>query len=109
MEKNNHKMNNGKDRLDCTEFLNDGDFWSVDIAEKMAKDNNIAEYKLTDIHWKVINFVRDYYGIYGKGPEIVKVAKNFGLTSNEICFLFPCGLVRGAYKLAGLPRPQGCI
>ena len=107
MEKN--KNNNVEEKLDCNGFLNDGDFWSADIAEKLAKDNKIAEYKLTETHWKVIDYVRDYYEKYGKGPEIVKVAKNCGLTSNEMCILFPCGLVRGAYKVAGLPRPPGCI
>ena len=109
MENNNHNIDNVVEKLDCTEFLNDGDFWSVDIAEKIAKKNKIAEYDLTDVHWKVINYVREYYEKYGKGPEMVKVAKNCGITSNEMCILFPCGLVRGAYKVAGLPRPAGCI
>ena len=109
MVENIHKSDSAGEKLDCTEFLNDGDFWSVDIAEKLAKKMKIAEFELTDIHWKVINYVRDYYGKYGKGPEIVKVAKNCDLNSNEMCILFPCGLVRGAYKVAGLPRPPGCI
>ncbi len=107
MENNN--KNNAEETMHCEGFLNDGDFWSTDIAEKLARDYNIAEYNLTEAHWKVIDYVRAYYVQYGKGPEIVKVAKNCGLTSNEICILFPCGLVKGAYKVAGLPRPQGCI
>lgn len=106
---NKNNIDEMVEKLDCTEFLNDGDFWSSEVAEKLAKKNKISEYELTDMHWKVIDYIRGYYEQYGKGPEIVKVAKNCGLTANEMCILFPCGLVRGAYKVAGLPRPPGCI
>ena len=41
--------------------------------------------------------------------ELVKIHKATGLHAKDICKLFPCGLVRGAYRLAGLPRPAGCI
>jgi tRNA 2-thiouridine synthesizing protein E len=109
MEENSSEKNNGGEKLHCGDFLNDIEFWSVDLAEKMARDNKIAEFGLTEDHWKVIMFVREHYLKYEKGPEIVKVVKNCGLTHDELCDLFPCGLVRGAYKVAGLPRPPGCI
>jgi tRNA 2-thiouridine synthesizing protein E len=109
MIKNNDKENNVEEKLDCEGFLNDIEFWSVDLAEKLAKDNEIAAYGLTEAHWGVINYVRDYYDKYDRGPEVVKVAKNCGLSINDLCNLFPCGLVKGAYKLAGLPKPPGCI
>jgi tRNA 2-thiouridine synthesizing protein E len=109
METKNSRVNTAEQKLDCEGFLNDTEFWSVDLAERLAKDNEIAEYGLTALHWEVINYVRDYYKQYDKGPEIVKVARYCGLSMDDMCNLFPCGLVRGAYKLAGLPRPPGCI
>lgn len=109
MESKNSIINNTEEKLDCDGFLKDIDFWTSDFAEKLAKENKIAEYGLTEVHWEVINFIRDYYQTYGRGPEVVKVAKNSGLTMDNMCALFPCGLVKGAYKLAGLPRPPGCI
>jgi tRNA 2-thiouridine synthesizing protein E len=109
METNASKTKNSEQQLDCEDFLQDINFWTSDIAEKLAKANDIAEFGLTGRHWEVILYVRDYYLKYEKGPEMVKVAKNCGLTMEEMCNLFPCGLVRGAYKLAGLPRPPGCI
>ncbi len=98
-----------KEKLDCEGFLNDIDFWSADLAELLAKENEISALALSGDHWKVILFIREHYLKFGRGPEMVKVAKNCHLSRDEICNLFPCGLVKGAYKVAGLPRPPGCI
>ena len=77
------------------------------IVEQLAKDMRLDP--LTENHWKVIDFVKGYYQNHGTGPPVVKISKATGLRFQEICDLFPCGLVRGAYRLAGLPRPAGCI
>jgi tRNA 2-thiouridine synthesizing protein E len=97
-----------EDELDCEGFLADGNMWSQDVAEVLAQANEIGEYKLTDDHWKVIYYVRDFYQEHGTGPAIVRVVKETGLSLKDLCKLFPCGLVKGAYKLAGLPKPPGC-
>ena len=104
-----NRTDNLQEKLDCDGFLNDIEFWSVDLAEKLAQENDIAVYGLTDLHWQVINYVREYYKETGRGPEIVKVARHCNLSMKDLCNLFPCGLVKGAYKLAGLPKPPGCI
>lgn len=96
-------------QLDCQGFLGDKDFWTADVAEKIAKANDIGHFGLTEDQWNVINFIRDFYKENGKGPAIVKVAKHAGMPLKRICELFPCGLVKGAYKIAGLPRPPGCV
>jgi len=80
--------------------------WDRSAAEELADEHNIGP--LTEDHWKVIDFVQKYYSIYGRGPEVVKVHRETGLTTSDICGLFPCGMVKGAYRLAGLPRPPGC-
>ncbi len=109
METHTGNKGNEEQNLHCDDFLRDSSFWTTDIAEKLAKESHVAEFGLTEKHWEVILYVRDFYLKYDRGPEAVKVAKNCGLTMEEMCELFPCGLVRGAYKIAGLPRPQGCI
>ncbi len=82
--------------------------WTHDKVLELAKKNQIGE--LSDEHWKIIDYVHDYYTKYGRGPSLVKIAKFTGMSSKKICGdLFPCGVVKGAYLLAGLPRPAGCI
>jgi tRNA 2-thiouridine synthesizing protein E len=98
-----------EEKLDCEGFFADKGFWSVDGAQKLARANEIGEYVLSEDHWKVINFVRDYYKKNGIGPAMVKVVKKTGLSLKQVCKLFPCGLVKGAYRLAGLPKPPGCV
>jgi tRNA 2-thiouridine synthesizing protein E len=81
--------------------------WSMELAEELARKNDIGP--LTNDHWAVIEFVKDYYAKLGEGPPIVKISKHTGFSSKHICQLFPCGVARGAYRLAGLPRPHGCL
>jgi len=82
--------------------------WTRDKVKELAKKNEIGD--LTEEHWEVIDFVHDYYVKFGRGPTVVNIAKHCRLTSKKLCGdLFPCGVVRGAYLLAGLPRPSGCI
>jgi tRNA 2-thiouridine synthesizing protein E len=77
------------------------------MASDLAEKNEIGP--LTEEHWKVIEFVKSYFETNGTGPPVVKIGKHTGMTAAEICHLFPCGVVRGAYRLAGLPRPPGCF
>jgi tRNA 2-thiouridine synthesizing protein E len=87
-------------------FLQTISSWTRESAEVLALEHDIGP--LTEEHWRVIEYVQEYYDAYGKGPPVVKVHKETGLSSSEICDLFPCGMVKGAYRLAGLPRPPGC-
>ena len=88
-------------------FLKTLSEWTRSKARELAEKNEIGP--LTDNHWKVIEFVQEYYETYRTGPPVVKIGKTTGLSHNEICSLFPCGVVKGAYRLAGLPRPPGCV
>ncbi len=88
-------------------FLKKMATWTRSMAEDLAEKNDIGP--LTDEHWSVIEYVKDYYETYGTGPPVVKIGKTTGMSSDKICGLFPCGVVRGAYRLAGLPRPPGCV
>lgn len=88
-------------------FLTQLATWDRAMAEDLAEKNDIGP--LTDRHWEVIEFVKEYFETHGTGPPVVKIGKTTGMSNDEICGLFPCGVVRGAYRLAGLPRPPGCF
>lgn len=88
-------------------FLKTMSEWNPAIAQVLAEKNDIGP--LSDEHWLVIEYVKDYYEKYATGPPVVKISQATGLSMEEICDLFPCGVVRGAYRLAGLPRPAGCF
>ncbi|MEW5796192.1 MAG: TusE/DsrC/DsvC family sulfur relay protein [Candidatus Zixiibacteriota bacterium] len=88
-------------------FLKQMSLWTREVAEELARKNDIDP--LTEDHWKVIDFVRSYYVETGEGPPIVRICKATGFSSRYVCQMFPCGVARGAYRLAGLPRPHGCL
>jgi tRNA 2-thiouridine synthesizing protein E len=88
-------------------FLENPGDWNEEVVKEFAKLEDITE--LTDQHWKVINYLRDYYHQFGIAPMIRKLCKDTGYTLNEIYVLFPSGPAKGACKLAGLPKPTGCV
>jgi tRNA 2-thiouridine synthesizing protein E len=100
-------VNDSQIEVDEDGFLCDPDLWSEDIVKALAKLEGVEE--LTDNHWKVINYLRDYYRQFGIAPMIRKLCKETGFTLQEVYALFPSGPAKGACKLAGLPKPTGCV
>ncbi len=94
-------------QVDEDGFLEDPTIWN----EIAAKDFGLCEgvEDLTENHWKVINYLRNYYLQYGIAPMIRKLCKETGFKLNEIYTMFPSGPAKGACKLAGLPKPTGCV
>jgi len=88
-------------------FLVDPNLWNEAIVEVFAKLESVEQ--LTEKHWKVINYLRDYYQKFEIAPMIRKLCKETGFTLKEIYELFPSGPAKGACKLAGLPKPTGCV
>ncbi len=88
-------------------FLEDPSIWSEEIAAALAKTEEVPE--LTEDHWKVVNYLRDYYQEFGIAPMIRKLCKQTGFKLKEIYSLFPTGPAKGACKIAGLPKPTGCV
>jgi tRNA 2-thiouridine synthesizing protein E len=94
------------------EFDDDGHLknpsdWSEEIAKELAKEEGIPE--LTDRHWLVINYMRQEYQKIGDAPSIRKLTKESGVDTKELYQLFPKGPAKKAAKIAGLPKPKGCI
>jgi TusE/DsrC/DsvC family sulfur relay protein len=88
-------------------FLEDPGLWNEDVAKDFRGTEGITE--LTDDHWKVIHYIRNYYLEFGIAPMVRKVCKQTGFSLKEIYNLFPSGPAKGACKLAGLPKPTGCV
>ena len=88
-------------------FIQEPDRWSEAVAIVIAKTEEVPE--LTEDHWKVINYLRDYYQKFGIAPMIRKLCKETGFPLKYIYELFPSGPAKGACKIAGLPKPTGCV
>ncbi len=93
--------------LDEDGFLQEPDLWNEKVAEAFAGGEGITE--LTEEHWKVINYLREYYLKNKIAPMIRRLCKETGFDIKKIYSLFPSGPAKGACKLAGLPKPTGCV
>jgi dissimilatory sulfite reductase related protein len=100
---------NGK-KLELNEegFLVDPAAWDREVATVLAKAEEGLD-QLTDEHWAVINFIRAHFDETTMAPMIRSICKNTGLQLRQIYELFPSGPAKGACKLAGLPKPDGCV
>ena len=94
-------------------FLLDSSIWTTDIAEEIAKNEAIT---LTEDHWKVIFFLRDYYRKVKVSPAIRLLVKSLKAkygdplgSSLYLQSLFPVSPAVQAAKIAGLPKPKRCI
>jgi TusE/DsrC/DsvC family sulfur relay protein len=88
-------------------FIQEPDKWSEELAAAIAKTEDVPE--LTEDHWKVIKYLRGYYQEFGIAPMIRKLCKETGFPLKYIYELFPSGPAKGACKIAGLPKPTGCV
>ena len=93
--------------VDSEGFLSDPAQWDRSIAEAIARENAIAE--LTPRHWEVIDFMRTSYEERGEAPSVRALAKSSGVPIKELYELFPKGPAKLAAKIAGVPKPRGCI
>ena len=87
--------------------------WNRDVAEYLAKEEKVD---MTDSHWEVIDFLREYYDEYQIAPAIRVLTKAIGKKlgpekgNNKYLYeLFPYGPAKQACKIGGLPKPTGCI
>ena len=98
----------GKDYdIDEDGFIQDPGVWTETVAKGLVETEGVDE--LTEDHWKVVNYLRDYYLEYNIAPMIRKLCKETGFKLKEIYDLFPSGPAKGACKVAGLPKPTGCV
>lgn len=94
-------------------YLTDISEWNEELAVLIAQDEKI---EMNDDHWEVVKFLREYYEEYQIAPAIrvltKAVKKRMGEekgNSKYLYDLFPYGPAKQACKIAGLPKPTGCI
>lgn len=81
--------------------------WNEEIADALAKEEGIEA--LNEKHWQVINYMRKVFSETGDAPSIRKLTKESGVDTKELYALFPKGPAKKAARIAGLPKPKGCI
>ena len=53
--------------------------------------------------------MRTEYAAKGTGPTVRVLGKTSGVSVKELYQLFPKGPAKTAAKIAGIPKPRGCI
>ena len=93
--------------VDAEGFLVDPEQWTPELGEEIARAAGIGP--LTDRHWMVVDFMRRTYLTTGNAPTIRTLGKLSGVPVKELYQLFPKGPAKLAAKIAGIPKPRGCI
>ncbi len=93
--------------LDAEGFFLKPEQWSPELAAGIARAAGIDP--LTDRHWRVVDFMRARYLQTGTAPTIRTLGKASGVPVKELYQLFPKGPAKLAAKIAGIPKPRGCI
>ena len=107
------EFNNKQIETDKQGYLLDSNDWCEDLARIIAEQENIT---LSEQHWEVVHFVRDFYLEYNTSPAIRMLVKAMAQKLGEekgnsmyLYKLFPKGPAKQATKIAGLPKPARCI
>jgi len=94
-------------------YLQSLDDWSMEVANFLADKEGVD---MTDNHWEVVNFLREYYEEYKIAPMIRILTKALGKrlgpdkgNTKYLYELYPGGPAKQACKIAGLPKPTGCV
>ena len=99
--------------IDEDGYLSDWQEWNEGLAGLMAKEDGLD---LSDAHWEVIKFLREYFEKFQIAPMIKiltkELAKKYGKEKGNTKYLYelyPAGPAKQACRYAGLPKPTGCV
>lgn len=91
-------------------YLLDPSDWDQDVAAELARQENVV---MTDEHWSVIHYMRDYYEQRQIAADARFVIKYMAETMDkgsaaraDLFKLFPYGYVKQACKIAGMRKPR---
>ncbi|MFC2096750.1 TusE/DsrC/DsvC family sulfur relay protein [Bacteroidota bacterium] len=93
--------------VDGDGFLLQPKAWNEDIARQIAKIDGINE--MNEKHWAIVKIIRKNWEVKGMAPMVRTICQEAGVRLREIYELFPLGPARGACRVAGLPKPDGCV
>jgi len=102
-------MNQAIPATDNEGYLLDPTDWNAAVALSIAARENIP---MTEAHWEIVHFVRDYYEQYQSVPEnrtLLKMLRerhgSETATRRYVQNLFPYGFGQQACKIAGMRKP----
>jgi tRNA 2-thiouridine synthesizing protein E len=93
--------------VDAEGYMTNRAQWTREIAEAIAREEGLAV--LTPVHWKVIEYMQKDAQETGQAPTVRKLTKAGVITTKELYDVFPGGPAKKAAKIAGLPKPVGCV
>lgn len=93
--------------VDENGFLEDPTIWNDRVASDLATTEGVRD--LTEEHWRLVRYLREYYLANNIAPMVRKLCKETDTKLARIFELFPSGPAQGACKVAGLPKPTGCV
>lgn len=96
-----------KIEVDEDGFMDNPEEWNEAVATALATTEGVDD--LTEEHWKLVHYLRDYWLKFGIAPMIRKLCKETGFPLKKVYELFPSGPAKGACKVAGLSKPTGCV
>jgi dissimilatory sulfite reductase related protein len=93
--------------VDAEGFFVHPEQWTEAMVPEIAAQAGVES--LTEEHWRVIKFMRGEFLDKGEGPTVRVLGKTSGVPIKELYALFPKGPAKTAAKIAGIPKPRGCI
>ena len=93
--------------VDGDGFLSTPEVWNEDVAKLFAKYDGITE--MNEKHWAIVKLIRRNWEEKAMAPMVRTLCQETGVKLREIYELFPLGPARGACRVAGLPKPDGCV
>jgi tRNA 2-thiouridine synthesizing protein E len=94
-------------QFDAQGFLCDADSWSRELAEGIAADLGVTP--LTERHWVAIQTARRVHAETNKSPNIRKLTSSCDVDTKELYALFPRAPGKTVARIAGIPKPTGCL
>jgi TusE/DsrC/DsvC family sulfur relay protein len=88
-------------------FFVDPGQWTEAMVAELARREGIDT--VTAGHWTAIRFMRAAYLANGTGPTVRVLGKTSGVSIKQLYQLFPKGPAKVAARMAGIPKPRGCI
>ena len=106
-------INGNAIETDAEGYLANLDDWSEDLAKHLSNQDNL---ELTDDHWTILNWIRNYYQEFGTAPNLRTMQKllkeDVGpefADKKRLFDLFPYGPAKQGARYAGMPKPTGCV
>ena len=108
-----YQVNGSAIKADEDGYIVDLGDWTKELAEEIARAESV---EMSEDHWKVVDFLRTYYDEFQIAPAVRVLVKNakkkLGAeigNSKTLDAMFPGGAAKQGCKIAGLPKPTGCV